>query len=391
MIVHCARLGRGVAGAGALALCSLIFGIGGAGVSPAYADPMPGLPSIPLTAAPLANGVQNGITYEYGTEFVTIGAPGNAAYTGAGLNRNRGRVDYEYRMGRYEITSAQWVNFFNAAALQPSGQAIPYLTIPTFWGGEIDPTYQGSGLRFRVTPGREMMPVGNISWRAAAVYCNWLHNDQSTERSAFLNGAYDVSTFGYAGPTGALFTDQRTHNPGARFWIPTQDEWIKAAHYDPNRHGEGQGGWWNYNNATDTPLHGGPPGGTGFNQFGQIGPASGNFGWESAGLNEFRVLLGSYPTVQTPWGLLDTAGGTTEWTEGVGGDIDSLARLQGGSAWGSSASDGWANSIFALRGDFPSYPIFDYGFRIAAAIPSPTGGLVLAGWLLLSGHRKRRE
>jgi hypothetical protein len=39
----------------------------------------------------------------------------------------------------------------------------------------------------------------------AAMYCNWLHNNQSTDRQAFLNGAYDVSTFGYSG---TVFTDQ---------------------------------------------------------------------------------------------------------------------------------------------------------------------------------------
>ncbi len=40
-------------------------------------------------------------------------------------------------------------------------------------------------------------------------------------RAVFLTGAYDVSTFGFA-PDG--FSDQVSHSPGARFWIPTHNQ-----------------------------------------------------------------------------------------------------------------------------------------------------------------------
>ena len=93
-------------------------------------------------------------------------------------------------------------------------------------------------------PGNEMIPVGDISWRMAAIYANWLHNDKSTARSAFLNGAYDVSTFGYI--NGDVATDQAAHHPSARYWIPTLDEMIKASNYDPNKPNlDGTtGGYW---------------------------------------------------------------------------------------------------------------------------------------------------
>ncbi len=354
------------------------------------AQPTPGPPSIPLTPAAIANGVDNRITYEYGIEFVTIGAPGNPAWQGQGYANNRGSVSYEYRIGRLEITTAQWVQFMNAATARPQSDRIPFVNTPVFWGAEPDPTYSGPGTRWRVIPGRELTPVGGLSWRNAAVYCNWLHNNQSTAREAFFNGAYDITTFGYAGPTGERFTDQREHNPGARFWIPTFNEWMKAAHYDPNRNGPGQGGWWSYSNTTDQPMFGGPPGGTGFNQFGQTGPSQGNFAWTSSSLSEFQVLLGAYANQQSPWGLLDTAGGTTEWTEGVVGSPDVLYRISEGAAWGSGRSAAWSNSLAEFSADLPSYPFYDFGFRIAAAIPSPsTGGLMLAGWLLWAGKRRR--
>ncbi len=103
-----------------------------------------------------------------------------------------------------------------------------------------------------------MIPTGGITWRTAAVYCNWLHNGKGTNREAFLSGAYDVSTFGYIGEGGG-FTDQLTRSEGATYWIPSLDEWMKAAHWDPDRNGENQPGWWMYGSASETPFIYAPP------------------------------------------------------------------------------------------------------------------------------------
>lgn len=85
----------------------------------------------------------------------------------------------------------------------------------------------------------------------------------------------------------------------------------QAAHYDPNKvNTDGSvGGWWQYSNSSDDPYIDGPP-----------GTGTANSGWNSTtnpGLSPFNVPLGAYPGVQSPWGLLDVGGGTTEWTEGV--------------------------------------------------------------------------
>ena len=182
---------------------------------------------------------------------------------------------------------------------------------PPSWGAvQVPPTVPG-GRRWMVPAGNDLRPVGDISWRMAAIYCNWLHNGKATNREAFLNGACDVSTFGYIGN---IFTDQLTHNANARYWIPTWDEWLKAAHYDPDKNGEGQGGWWLYSNGTDTPMVGGPP-----------GVGQGNFGFPvSQGAN--LIPLGAYPQTQSPWGLLDVAGGTLEWTEEILAPVGGSAR-----------------------------------------------------------------
>ncbi len=107
-------------------------------------------------------------------------------------------------------------------------------------------------------PNAAMIPVDGISWRDAAMFVNWLNNGKQAALDSLMHGAYDVNTFG-TNPDGT-FTDQLTHSPGARFWIPTFDELLKSFHYDPNKFGQGQGGWWQQPNGTDTPLISGPPG-----------------------------------------------------------------------------------------------------------------------------------
>jgi hypothetical protein len=346
------------------------------------AQPTPGAPSIPLTPAAIANGVENCITYEYGIEFVTIGAPGNAPLVTTGRANGRGSVNEEYRIGRFEITTAQWVQFMNAVSMRPQSEAIPFISPPQgIWGARVDSSYSGPGVRYEVIPGQENRGVGNISWRTAAIYCNWLHNNQSTSRSAFMNGAYDVSTFGYAvDPISGLQdvpTDNFTHNAGARFFLPTWDQWLKAVHYDANRFGPGLGGWWDQPNASNTALIPGVPG----NPLAQT----------SAGFlspTPYTIPLGSYPTVQTPWGLLDASGGTTEWTESFFQFIDGRRwPLLDGSSWTQSLV---RDRVFEFAAEFPSLDLLNFGFRIAATVPSPASGSLLMVAALVAVRRRRR-
>lgn len=338
-----------------------------------------------------------------GIEFVTITHPGNPAWDGTGMTPDgdprmigRGSVAYEYRIGKYEVTTSQWVEFFNAA-YDRADAPLPHLLPPTYWGAVPTTPNNPGRQRWTVPAGNEMRPVGDISWRMAAMFCNWLHNDKATNREAFLNGAYDVSTFGLA-PLG--FTDQLTHNLGARFWVPTLDEWQKAMHYDPNAD-NGQGRWWLYPNGTDQRLAYGPPGVRCRTEF-PFGPdpngilAQANGGWSSQnfpGYNPFAIPLGSYPDVQTPWGLLDAAGGTAEWLEytHLTSGIWPSARGLDGSYWGGAGAVTIGDGLESFGGNFPNTSIFAYGFRVAGAVPSTatcTPMLLLVFSIL--GRRVRR-
>ena len=244
--------------------------------------------SVSATTAPAQ------VVPDYDFDWVTIGDVNNPPYEGetpfGGTHTlGRGSVPYEYRISRTEVTTGQWMEFVNTFSTQ--SDELRFFADPIFWGAEPDPTYTGPGRRWRLrsdVPNPKILPVGGISWRESAQFANWLHNGKGSDLSTLVTGAYDSTTWG---DVGGRFTDDPTHLPGARFWIPTLDEWLKAVHYDPNKYGQGQGGWWAYPYASDdVPISGFPEDG----------------GETSAGILcrtcPWDVALGAYPDQQTPWG-----------------------------------------------------------------------------------------
>lgn len=311
-----------------------------------------------------------------GIDFVTIGNPGNAPWMGNGrspdLAIGRGSVNYTYHIGRDEVNTGLWAEFFSAALDRPSNDRIPFVYAPTAWSAQGASPRNPGGQRFTTTAATAMLPTGGVDWRTCAILCNWLCSGKRTDRAAFLNGAYDVSTFGYSGN---FFTDQPAHNPNAQFWIPTWDEYLKASHYDPNKGGPGVGGWWVYSNGTDTPLTPGPP---------RIGQA--NFGFSNP--SPFVIPLGAYSTV-SPYGLKDAAGGTSEWTESIitiPGEIN--GRYFTGSYWNSSPAQFISDSIYSAGSEQPDVALYRLGLRVASAVPSVSSCIPLCALVALCARRR---
>ncbi len=318
---------------------------------------------------------------DYGIDLVTVGAVGNAPYDGEDpfyFAYGRGRVDYEYRIGRTEITTAQWMEFVNTFAVQ--GLRESFVFGPASWGGQGGGPGRAYSLRTDV-PNAAMLPVFGMSWREAATFCNWLHNGKSSDPVSLRSGAYDTSTFGFN--PDFTYNDQQTRSPGALFWIPSYDEWLKAAHYDPNKNGPGVGGYWTFSNGTEFEPVAGPPG---------IGETSAGYVDPIIPLGEFDLPLGSYPGTVSPWGLLDTSGGTTEWTEGEWGTqfFGSRWRIADGARAGSRESN-YADYIWSGQTADPAM-VGGFGLRIAT-VPS-SGVLIPASlslfWSLTIRSRSRR-
>ena len=331
-------------------------------------------------------------------DWATITHPGNLSFPGnlnnpkwQGTWEGRGRVDYTYRIAKGEVSTAQWTEFVNTFSTQ-SG-------FPTFlwgrhsfaeawgvwWGADPDPTYQGPGTRW-VYGDRGDWPVQQISWRDAALYCNWLHNGKSSDPSSLWDGAYDTSTWSTVGIGNWTVTDAVEHRPDARFWMPTLDEWMKAVFYDPNRYGAGHEGWWKYVNSSDSPPVPGLPGEPGATTSGGL-PFNYPEPW-----GIISVPLGAYAGQVSPWGLLDTGSGASEWLQDPVWSVVSPGRLLARRIGGSYAGD-FAYLDNSQAGWFENYYVWDFGLgtgaRLASAIPAPATLVILVSWGVLLARPTR--
>jgi sulfatase-modifying factor enzyme 1 len=267
----------------------------------------------------------------------------------------RGSVGYRYRISKYEVTTAQWMEFVNTFSTQ-GGEMYDFAR-PTFWGARTDEDYTGSGRRYvlRNEPNAAMMPVFGITWREAAQYCNWLHNNKSSSLDAIADGAYDTSTFGENQDN--TFTDQHTRSPGARFWIPSWDEWLKAAHYYPEI-----GIWQKWPTTRNRKPIPGMPG---------LGETSAGITFDECKdltFCEFDIPLGAYDTV-SPYGLHDLSGGTAEWTEEV--INHGFERLLEGLYAGRTIPDNFLNgdAVFIAGESSPPWSPGAHGLRIGGVAP----------------------
>ncbi len=329
-----------------------------------------------LPPAPV--GVQ--VTTEYGIEFSTIGSPGNAPFFSQERPdwypvQGRGSVGYTYGLARTEVTTSQWMEFVNTFSTQ--GGNYTQFGQPIRWGARLDPTYSGPGWRWQLDPARPQaadVPVWGLSWREAAMYCNFLHNDRSPDPAALTHGAYDITTFGYVnGDFFQGFTDQLTRSPGSRFWIPNLDEWLKGAFYDP-----AQARWWLSHYGSDSaPVYGYP---------GQPGAQStAGLDYES-GSDDYFIPLNAY-SAQSAFGLLSTSGGPAEWFEDAVGPAPSTGLPTYRLFYQDAPPD---SSIFraGLSGELP-HTGYSQSIRIATAIPAPSLGVFAACGLFASSRRRK--
>lgn len=324
--------------------------------------------SLLVGAAPAAGGI---VPPSYDFDFVTIGLPGNAAYEGdpdifgnpsGGSGRGRGSVGYEYRIARMEVTTAQWMEYVNTYTVQLPREVD--FARPFSWGAVADNSYRGPGKKWKLNPAHPqaaLVPVIGVSWREVAEFVNWLNNDKSSSLEAITHGAYDTSTL-TTNADGTL-NDQLTHDPDARYWIPTADEWLKAAHHDPNRSGSGMEGWWNYPYGSNNPPIPGPPG---------IGETSAGYQVGPDEMNPRVYPLGSYPDSVSPWGLLDVSGGASEWTEAAQFPGFLLDRGYDGARAGDPYPL-WLSLDIAGGGSIapPYFRTATNGLRVASSVPSP--------------------
>ena len=158
-------------------------------------------------------------------EYVTVGNPGNLPDEPQGdPPRQFGAVTNSYRIGKFNVTVAQYAAFLNArAGSDPYG----------LYNESMEVTREGEdgSYTYTVVEGKAHRPIRWVEPVDGLRFANWLHNG-GLPTSDTETGAY---TFGDPETPGP-------RNPGAKVFLPTEDEWYKAAYYDPTK--GGSGGYW---------------------------------------------------------------------------------------------------------------------------------------------------
>jgi sulfatase modifying factor 1 len=232
-------------------------------------------------------------------------------------------------------------------------------------GGILRSGSSGS-FAYNVKQGYGNMPVVFVSALDAARFANWLNNGQGNASTE--TGAYNLTLDGL----------MAARNPNANVWIPTLNEWYKAAYYQPFGAGGGVDDYWTFPTASNGPVSAMTPNSTNSNSanFGAISPSPG----VPMGTNYLNEV-GAYALADSFYGTFDQAGNVWEWNW-----IDGTTSkgLRGGS---------WDNDDHAFRSTTSntlSGAAEDarYGFRVAA-VPEPSSVAAGLGGVILLLCRRR--
>jgi len=298
-------------------------------------------------------------------DYVPSGNAGNAADTLAG---NYGAVAYEYKIAKNETTIADYAQFLNAVAATDT-----YSLYNSNMGSNaniagITRTNSSGSYSYSVT-GSGARPITYVSWFDAARYTNWMHNGQ---------GSGSTETGAYTLVGGQTSGNAPAKNVGASVWLPSENEWYKAAYYDPRKNSEA-GGYWLHANQSDTMTS---------NSFATPGAANFFDGDYVGSFPSGNVLtdVGAYGTdSQSFYGTNDQAGNVFEWND-LNAELGSSRGLRGG-AWGGSDSSDLAASFRFVSS--PTNESTTVGFRLAS-VPEPSAYLltVLSASVLLTRRRR---
>jgi len=276
-----------------------------------------------ISGVSFADTFAEGTANEFTIEFVTISGATNP--TGG-----YGIVNNDYRMGKFEITNAQFAKF---AANNP------------YWTGADHPS-------------------NNVSWFEAAQFVNWLNTNTENTAAYKFNGTtftvWDVTDAGYD-------ASNPFRNSNAKYFLPTENEWVKAAYWN----GESLQA---YATKPGETLHQGDGiSGTGWNYW-DGGYATNPPGPWAVGSGS-EELNGTYGMMGNVW----------EWIESpfyTGAYLSGSERGVRGGSFGDTGVVDFLSSFYRNIAT-PDIEAGSVGFRVAS-VPEPASlGLLFLGGLLI--------
>lgn len=255
-------------------------------------------------------------------EFVLVGNPGNKEDA-----TGHGAVSYNYLIGKYEVNRSKvWVH-----------------------------NRQTGGPKIYTRNRTAGHPANFVTWNEAARFVNWLNTSQGYPPAYkfITEEPNDNIALWTAGESG-YDASSPYRNSGARYFLPNEDEWYKAAFYDPKANG-GKGGYWDYATGSEEDpeavAHGTKAGTTvsHWKRSKKSGPA--HFS-EAGGLS--------------PYGTMAQGGNVSEWIEDAFDESNDSAtepRLVRGGWWGRGYDELRSSFRLAWNVDGEHHGI---GFRVAA-------------------------
>lgn len=308
-------------------------------------------------------------------ETVLVGDPGNAAI---GTNLP-GSVAYEYRIGKFEVTIAQYAAFLNAvAASDPYGLYDTRMTSDLHVAGISRSGYDGSYSYSVIGPSGSTpsgasspgnRPITYVCWLDAVRFCNWLHNG-ATNGSDTETGAYTLTN-----AYGLI-----TRNPGACWWLPSEDEWFKAAYY---KGGGANAGYWLYPTASDFKPGNVPGSATNQANYFRWNGTNGIFSVTQLGMTpsfgsdgqNYLTDVGAFSGSPGAYGTFDQAGNVAEWNESFYA-LGGVERVVRGGHW---LSETEGHLGFAARWkEHPTNSSYLGGFRVARSTAVSSAPLVIS-------------
>jgi formylglycine-generating enzyme required for sulfatase activity len=286
-------------------------------------------------------------------EMVPVGNAGNLADPSTGY----GAVGYAYNFGQYDVTAAQYTAFLNAVAkTDPYGL---YNSNMALVASQIGCGISQSGSQGHysyATISNPNFPVNYVSWGDAARFCNWLQNGQPTGSEG--NGTTETGSYTLNGAITKASLMTVTRNTGATYCIPTEDEWYKAAYYNP-----ANSSYYLYptqSNSVPTNVLS-ATGTNNANYYDYYGTGNGGY---TDPVN-YLSAVGAFAASPSAYGTYDQGGDVFQWNEA---NINSSYR----GLWGGSfhslvnylQSD---NRIY----DYPTNEYNNFGFRVSQ-VPEPT-------------------
>jgi len=326
-------------------------------------------------------------------DMVTVGNAGNANDTGGGLI---GAVAYDYQIGKYDVTIGQYTSFLNAVAKTDT-----YSLYNSSMGTDLNiagiSQTGGSGSYTYSVLGSANRPITFVSWWDSARFSNWMANGQPTGAQTSTtteNGAYNVN-----GAISGNAVAKNAINPNTSaaptFYVPTENEWYKAAYYSPTLN-SGSGGYYAYATQSNTA-----PGNVVGSAANQANYDNGVYSVTQSGSYDsnqnYLTDVGAFSGSGSFYDTFDQSGDVYQWN-----DLDGAAGSSRGQRGGEWYGLAFHVSSSASYSDDPSEEYDSVGFRLASpvsgsAVPEidPNGlsaalGLIAGGLGLLERRRHGR-